>query len=66
MPRVLVAEIKDGVLSEVAYPDEIEGARSMLGRADDGDYKNEAYNTITGKKLSRLGYWKNAKKELIH
>ena len=61
VPRVLVAEIKDGVLSEVAYPDEIEGARSMLGRADDGDYKNEAYNTITGKKLSRLGYWKNAK-----
>ena len=62
VPRVLVAEIKDGVLSEVAYPDEIEGARSMLGRADDGDYKNEAYNTITGKKLSRLGYWKNAKR----
>lgn len=61
VPRVLVAEIKDGVLSEAAYPDEIEGARSMLGRAGDGDYKNEAYNTITGKKLSRLGYWKNAK-----
>ncbi|MFR7879616.1 MAG: hypothetical protein ACLU4J_26270 [Butyricimonas paravirosa] len=39
VPRVLVAEIKDGVLSEAAYPDEIEGARSMLGRADDGDYK---------------------------
>lgn len=61
VPRVLVAEIKDGVLSEAAYPDDIEGARSMLGRAGDGDYKNEAYNTITGKKLSRLGYWKNAK-----
>lgn len=61
VPRVLVAEIKDGVLSEATYPDEIEGARSMLGRAGDGDYKNEAYNTIAGKKLSRLGYWKNAK-----
>lgn len=62
VPRVLVAEIKDGVLSDATYPDEIEGARSVLGRADDNDYQNEAYNTIAGKNLSRLGYWKNAKR----
>ena len=59
---MLVAEIKDGVLSDATYPDEIEGARSVLGRADDNDYQNEAYNTIAGKNLSRLGYWKNAKR----
>lgn len=49
-------------LSEAMYPDEIEGARSMLGRAGDNDYQIEAYNTLTGKNLSRLGYWKNAKR----
>lgn len=43
-------------LSEAMYPDEIEGARSMLGRAGDNDYQIEAYNTLTGKNLSRLGY----------
>lgn len=59
VPRVLVAEIRDGVLSEAKYPNEVTGARSEITRAGDDDYKNEAYNGTGG--LQRLGYWKNAK-----
>lgn len=61
VPRVLVAEIRDGALTEAAYPDEVSGARSLLARAGDEDYKDAVYNGTGG--LQRLGYWKNAKGE---
>lgn len=58
VPRVLVSEVNDGLLSEPKYPEEVSGARSVLSRAGD-DYKNEKYNDAGG--LKRLGYWMNAK-----
>lgn len=61
VPRVLVAEIRDGVLSETMYPDEVSGARSLLARAGNEDYKDAVYNETGG--LQRLGYWKNTKGE---
>lgn len=57
VPRVLVAEITNGVLSEATYPDEVSGARSLIARAGDEAYKDEPYNKTGG--LKRLGFWKN-------
>lgn len=59
VPRVLVAEITNGVLSEARYPDEVSGARSLIARAGDEGYKDAVYNKTGG--LERLGYWKNTK-----
>ena len=59
VPRVLVAEITNGVLSEATYPDEVSGARSLISRAGDEAYKDEVYNKTGG--LKRLGFWKNTK-----
>lgn len=59
VPRVLVAEITNGVLSEATYPDEVSGARSLISRAGEEDYENAAYNKTGG--LKRLGFWKNTK-----
>ena len=59
VPRVLVAEITNGVLSEAKYPDEVSGARSLIARAGDEAYKDEPYNKTGG--LKRLGFWKNTK-----
>lgn len=59
VPRVLVAEITNGVLSEARYPDEVSGARSSIARAGDEGYKDAVYNKTGG--LERLGYWKNTK-----
>lgn len=59
VPRVLVAEITNGVLSEATYPDEVSGARSLIARAGEEDYKDAAYNKTGG--LKRLGFWKNTK-----